>query len=107
MLEMFFDNEKIFSVFENVLQVCLDNETNDVCMPKILWELNIPASEGAEILQSFVFLGMLEEKENTLQNGVFKFNPDSEVSKALFSLDDVVAKKVFKEFENTLFNGDD
>ena len=83
MLEMFFDNEKVFSVFEKILK----SPSEEVLVPKILYESGISPADGAEILQSFVFLGILEETEKTFETGIFKFNSNSFVVLAICFFD--------------------
>ena len=103
MLEMFFDNEKSFSVFEQIIK----SGSQEVCVPRILFDLKIPVDDAAEILQSFVFLGILDETEKTEEEGIFKFNPDSPVVLGLCLFDDVVSKYTFKKLNDFVNNGDD
>lgn len=91
MLEVFFDNEKVFSVFEQILKT----GSQEVCVPRILYDLGISASDGAEILQSFVFLGIIEETERTDEEGIFRFNPKSPIVLGLCLFDDIVGKYSF------------
>lgn len=102
MLEMFFDNEKVFSVFEQILKA----PSEEVLVPKILYESGISPADGAEILQSFVFLGILEETEKTLETGIFKFNPNSFVVLAICFFDDIVAKYCRMKANEMLDNGE-
>ena len=92
MLEMFFDNEKVFSFFEALLR----NGEKTVECPRILYELGVSPQDGADILRSFVFLGILSEKD--LDKGLFEFNPFSDVSLAICIFDDIVGTYVKKQF---------
>ena len=102
MLEMFFDNEKVFSVFEQIIK----SGSLEVCVPRILFELKIPIDDAVEILQSFVFLGILDETEKTKDDGIFKFNPDSPVVLSLCLFDDVVSKHTLKKMNEFVNDGD-
>lgn len=98
MLEMFFDNEKVFSVFEQILK----QESDEIWYPKICFDLGISPSVAAEILQSFLFLDILEEKEDSLEDGVFLFNRDSVVVLGLCIFDDIVGKYSMKKMSDGL-----
>ncbi len=102
MLEMFFDNEKVFSVFEQIIK----SGSQEICVPKILFDLKIPVDEAADILQSFVFLDIIEETDKTVDEGIFKFNPDSPVVLSLCLFDDIVSKYTFEKLQKLLGDGD-
>ena len=88
-LEMFFDNEKVFSVFEQILK----KDEEEVECVRICYDLGLTPYQGAEILRDFVFLGILEECSRP---GYFKLNRDSEVVLGLCLFDDVVGKHCMK-----------
>ena len=102
MLEMFFDNGKVFSVFEQIIK----SGSQEVCVPRILFDLKIPVDEATEILQSFVFLGILDETEKTVDEGIFRFNPESPVVLSLCLFDDVVCKYTFEKIGDFVNDGD-
>ena len=85
MLEIFFDYSKVFSFFEALLKSGKD-EIN--CF-ELLFNLGVPEDEGAEILQSFVFLGILSETDR-IQEGIFEFNPFSKVVLGLCFFDEFI-----------------
>lgn len=101
MLEMFFDNEKVFSVFSEMIKT----GDEEIEVPKILYNMGIPPKDGAEILQSFAFLGILEEIEKTEETGIFKFNPKSPIVLGLCIFDDIVGQYTFDKIKNDLFDG--
>lgn len=103
MLEMFFDNEKVFSVFKKILET----GSEEVNMAKLLWDLKVPVSDAADILHSFVFLGILDETEKTQSKGVFKFNPTSKIVLAICAFDDVVCKHSLKRIDKMIDDGED
>lgn len=100
MLELFFDNKKVFSVFEQILK----NESTEINYPQITLAMGLPVSEAADILQSFVFLGILEETDNTAETGIFEFNPTSEVVLCLCLFDEIVGRYTFKKIQDDFLN---
>ena len=100
MLELFFDNKKVFSVFERILK----NKSTEINYPQLTYGMGISAEEAADILQSFVFLGILKETENTFETGIFEFNPTSEVVLHLCLFDEVVGRYAFKKIKDDFFN---
>lgn len=100
MLELFFDNKKVFSVFEQILK----NESTEVNYPQITLAMGLPVSEAADILQSFVFLGILEETDNTAETGIFEFNPTSEIVLGLCLFDEIVGRYTFKKIKDDFLN---
>lgn len=102
MLEMFFDDKKVFSVFEKILK----SQSKRVLMPKILYEEGLTPQEGVDILQSFVFLGILDELEDTRETGIFKFNSDSIVVLGICIFDEIVAKVCFEKTQGMVDNGE-
>lgn len=104
MLEMFFDNEKVFTVFEKILK----SKSEEVNMAKLLYELQIPVDDAADILSSFVFLGILEETDKTRDKGIFKFNPMSQVVLGICLFDEIVGEYFFKKAKKELVdNGEE
>lgn len=101
MLEMFFDNEKVFSVFSEMIQT----GDEEIEVPRILYNMRISPKDGADILQSFVFLGILEEIEKTEETGIFKFNPKSPIVLGLCIFDDIVGQYTFDKIKKDLFDG--
>ena len=100
MLELFFDNKKVFSVFEQILK----NESTEINYPQITYGMGISAGEAADILESFVFLGILKETDNTFETGVFEFNPTSEVVLHLCLFDEIVGRYAFKKIKDDFLN---
>lgn len=99
MLEMFFDNEKVFSVFEQILK----GNSERVNAFEICFKLGIDPKSSAEIIKDFVFLGILEETDE-LENGIFRFNADSPIVLGICLFDDFIGRCTM----NRLFNkGDD
>ena len=98
MLEMFFDNGKVFTVFERILK----SKSEEVNMARLLYELKIPVDDAADILSSFVFLGILEETEKTREEGIFKFNPMSRVVLGLCLFDEIVGEYFFEKAKKEL-----
>lgn len=100
MLEMFFDNEKVFTIFEQIIK----QGSEEILYPRICYDLKIKPSTAAEVLHSFLFLDILIEKEDSEETGIFIFNRDSVVVKALCLFDEVVGnystKRISKEFED-------
>lgn len=88
MLEMFFDNEKVFTVFEKILK----EGTDEICYPKICFDLGIEPAVAADILMSFLFLDILKETDQSKEEGIFEFNKDSIVVIGLCFFDEVVGK---------------
>lgn len=99
MLEMFFDNEKVFSVFEEILK----NGSEEVNVFNICFNLGISPKLSSEIIKDFVFLGILNETDK-IDQGIFEFNPESPIVMGICLFDDFIGKFVL----NKLFNkGDD
>ena len=104
MLEMFFDNGKVFTVFEQILK----SKSEEVNMAKLLYELQIPVDDAADILSSFVFLGILEETDKTRDEGIFKFNPMSQIVLGICLFDEIVGEYFFKKAKKELVdNGEE
>lgn len=98
-LEMFFDNEKVFSVFEKILK----SEEEEINCVRICFDLGVPPMQGAEILSNFEFLGILDECDKP---GYFRLNKDSEVVMGLCFFDEIVAKHCMKSvFRSSDKNG--
>lgn len=107
MLEMFFDNEKVFSVFRQMLKSASENK-GIVCMPRILYDFGISVEDASHMLQSFEFLGIILETEDTDEKGIFKLNVKSSVVLALCSFDEIVGKVAIERIKKELFDdGDD
>lgn len=99
MLEMFFDNKRVFSVFEQILK----SDSERVNVFKICFKLGLDPRDSAEIVKDFVFLGILEET-NELEEGVFRFNAESPITLGICLFDDFIGRCMM----NRLFNkGDD
>lgn len=98
MLEMFFDNEKVFSVFEQIIK----QDSEKICFPKICFDLKIEPVEAVDILHSFLFLDILQETEDSKEEGLFLLNKESIVVLGLCFFDDIVGKytlqKISKDF---------
>lgn len=88
MLEMFFDDEKVFTVFEKILK----ERSDEICYPKICFDLGIEPAVAADILISFLFLDILKETDQSKEEGIFEFNKDSIVVIGLCFFDEIVGK---------------
>ena len=88
MLEVFFDNPKVFSFFRELL----NSEKDEVPAFRILFDLGVSPEEGADILKDFVFLGILSETRNFLDTHLFKINRDAPATLAVLMFDDVIEK---------------
>ena len=98
MLEMFFDDEKVFTVFERILK----EKSDKICYPKICFELGIEPSVAADILMSFMFLDILKETDESEEEGIFEFNQDSIVVIGLCFFDEVVGRYTMKKTSEVL-----
>lgn len=85
MLEIFFDNDKVFSFFEAILR----ERSEKVNCFEILFKLGVDEDKGAEILNAFVFLGILDETDE-LRKGIFKFNAYAPITLGLCFFDEFV-----------------
>lgn len=85
MLEIFFDNDKVFSFFEAILR----ERSDKVNCFEILFKLGVDEDKGAEILNAFVFLGILDETKE-LNKGIFKFNVYAPVTLGLCFFDELI-----------------
>lgn len=88
MLEVFFDNPKVFSFFRELL----NSEKDEIPAFRILFDLGISPEEGADILKDFVFLGILSETRNFLDTHLFKINRNAPATLAVLMFDDVIEK---------------
>ena len=88
MLEVFFDNPKVFSFFRELL----NSEKDEVPALRILFDLGVSPEEGADILKDFVFLGILSETRNFLDTHLFKINRDAPATLAVLMFDDIIEK---------------
>ena len=88
MLEVFFDNPKVFSFFRELL----NSEKDAVPAFRILFDLGVSPEEGADILKDFVFLGILSETRNFLDTHLFKINRDAPATLAVLMFDDIIEK---------------
>lgn len=88
MLEVFFDNPKVFSFFRELL----NSEKDEVSAFRILFDLGVSPEEGADILKDFVFLGILSETRNFLDTHLFKINRDAPATLAVLMFDDIIEK---------------
>ena len=88
MLEVFFDNPKVFSFFRELL----NSEKDEVPAFRILFDLGVSPEEGADILKDFVFLGILSETRNFLDTHLFKLNRDAPATLAVLMFDDIIEK---------------
>ena len=88
MLEVFFDNPKVFSFFRELL----NSEKDEIPAFRILFDLGISPEEGADILKDFVFLGILSETRNFLDTHLFKINRDAPATLAVLMFDDIIEK---------------
>lgn len=88
MLEVFFDNPKVFSFFRELL----NSEKDEVPAFRILFDLGVSPEEGADILKDFVFLGILSETRNFLDTHLFKINRDAPATLAVLMFDDIIEK---------------
>lgn len=98
MLEMFFDDEKVFSVFEQIIK----QDSERICFPRICYGLKIKPSVAAEILNSFLFLDILQETEESREEGIFILNKESIVVMGLCFFDEVVGKYCMKKLSDNL-----
>lgn len=87
-LEMFFDNEKVFTIFREILK----QKEEEICFPKICFNLGVEPDVAADILSDFVFLGILEETEDTWEKGIFKINIFSPIILAICKFDEIVTE---------------
>lgn len=88
MLEVFFDNPKVFSFFRELL----NSEKDEIPAFRILFDLGVSPEEGADILKDFVFLGILSETRNFLDTHLFKINRDAPATLAVLMFDDIIEK---------------
>lgn len=88
MLEVFFDNPKVFSFFRELL----NSEKDEISAFRILFDLGVSPEEGADILKDFVFLGILSETRNFLDTHLFKINRDAPATLAVLMFDDIIEK---------------
>ena len=88
MLEVFFDNPKVFSFFRELL----GSEKDEIPAFRILFDLGVSPEEGADILKDFVFLGILSETRNFLDTHLFKINRDAPATLAVLMFDDIIEK---------------
>lgn len=88
MLEVFFDNPKVFSFFRELL----NSEKDEVPVLRMLFDLGVSSEEGADILKDFVFLGILSETRNFLDTHLWKFNRDAPATLAVLMFDDIIEK---------------
>ena len=88
MLEVFFDNPKVFSFFRELL----NSEKDEISAFRILFDLGVSPEEGADILKGFVFLGILSETRNFLDTHLFKINRDAPATLAVLLFDDIIEK---------------
>lgn len=88
MLEVFFDNPKVFSFFRELLS----SEKDEIPAFRILFDLGVSLEEGADILKGFVFLGILSETRNFLDTHLFKINRDAPATLAVLMFDDIIEK---------------
>ena len=88
MLEVFFDNPKVFSFFRELL----GSEKDEISAFRILFDLGVSPEEGADILKDFVFLGILSETRNFLDTHLFKINRDAPATLAVLVFDDIIEK---------------
>lgn len=88
MLEVFFDNPKVFSFFRELL----NSEKDEISAFRILFDLGVSPEEGADILKDFVFLGILSEAQNFLDTHLFKINRDAPATLAVLMFDDIIEK---------------
>lgn len=88
MLEVFFDNPKVFSFFRELL----NSEKDEIPAFRILFDLGISPEEGADILKDFVFLGILSETRNFLDTHLFKINRNAPATLAVLMFDDIIEK---------------
>lgn len=100
MLEVFFDNPKVFSFFRELL----NSEKDEIPAFRILFDLGVSPEEGADILKDFVFLGILSETRNFLDTHLFKINRDAPATLAVLMFDDIIEKiakaKLFNDGDN-------
>lgn len=88
MLEVFFDNPKVFSFFRELL----NSEKDEISAFRILFDLGVSPEEGADILKDFVFLGILSETRNFLDTHLFRINRDAPATLAVLMFDDIIEK---------------
>lgn len=100
MLEVFFDNPKVFSFFRELL----NSEKDEIPAFRILFDLGVSPKEGADILKDFVFLGILSETRNFLDTHLFKINRDAPATLAVLMFDDIIEKIIKIKLLN---DGDD
>lgn len=100
MLEIFFDNPKVFSFFRELLT----QEDEKINVFKILFDLHISADIAADIVKDFVFLGILSESEDFDKTHEFYFNEDAQIVSAILIFDDIIEKYTLGKLLN---NGED
>ena len=88
MLEVFFDNPKVFSFFSELLS----SEKDESPAFRILVDLGVSPEGGGDILKGFVFLGILSETRNFLDTHLFKINRDAPATLAVLMFDDIIEK---------------
>ena len=98
MLEMFFDNEKVFSVLEKILKA--DEEKINVV--QICYDLNIPVNIAGDIIQDFCMLEIIKVDGDDLEH--VELNLDSEILLAICILDDIVGKFVLNKKKKSMID---
>lgn len=98
MLEMFFDNEKVFSVLEKILKA--DEEKINVV--KICYDLNIPVDIAGDIIQDLCMLEIIKVDGDDLEH--VELNLDSEILLAICILDDIVGKFFLRKMKKSMID---
>lgn len=85
MLEMFFDNEKVFSVIEKMLQ----EKDVEVNVPRICFNLGISPEDAVLITRNLVFLDVIKETDSLER---FILNLESDILLAICVFDTIIGK---------------
>lgn len=98
MLEVFFDEEKNFSVFEQIIKS--DDDIIDVT--KIGWDLKVEPPVLFEIIHALEFLDVLEIVDETH----VQLNLDSKILLAICIFDEIIGNYALQKCKG-IFDGDD
>lgn len=107
MLEVFFDNEKIFSVLNRILHT--DN-AEDINIARICYDLKLSPEAANNIITKLEFLGFIRNNDSSLKSvESFSLNTDSDLLYELCLFDDLVGNfvknKLMSENKDNKENG--
>ena len=92
MLEVLFDDEKIFSVLREILHA---NNADDINVARICYDLKLSAEATSNIIVKLEFLDFIKNNDNDFESvESFSLNTDSELLFILCLFDDIVGEFV-------------